>query len=411
MEKKNPLWTRNFTIITLGSVVSLCGNAMAGFAMSLLVLDYTSSPFLYAVYIAVFTLPQIFAPVLSGAVLDRLSRRKTIYSLDFFSACLYTAAGFALKAGYFSFPVLAVFVFIVGTVNSVYTVAYQSFYPLLITEGNFSRAYSVSSVLETLAAVVVPVAAFCYNSIGIVPLFFANAACFLTAAIAETQIRAEEKYLDEAKPEGTALGRVRADIREGFAYLWSEKGLLCIAVYFFFNSFAFGAANVVDLPYFKANFTNGEYVYMLVFGMSVLGRGIGGLMHYRRAIPARKKFAIALTVYVALSFIDGFYLFFPVPVMMGLYLISGLLSVTSYTIRISATQSYVPDGKKGRFNGAFALLSTLGSFLGELGAGGLGNYIPTRTVLAVFMLLNCLAAFAFIGGGRKHVKAVYNRRT
>ena len=34
-----PLWTRDFTIITLGSVVSMLGNALSGFAMSLMVLD------------------------------------------------------------------------------------------------------------------------------------------------------------------------------------------------------------------------------------------------------------------------------------------------------------------------------------------------------------------------------------
>ena len=37
------LWTRDFTIITLGSVVSMLGNSMSGFALSLLVLDYTQS--------------------------------------------------------------------------------------------------------------------------------------------------------------------------------------------------------------------------------------------------------------------------------------------------------------------------------------------------------------------------------
>ena len=50
----NRLWTRDFTIITLGSVISMLGNDAAGFAMSLLVLDYTGSSFYYAVYLAVY---------------------------------------------------------------------------------------------------------------------------------------------------------------------------------------------------------------------------------------------------------------------------------------------------------------------------------------------------------------------
>ena len=46
----SPLWTRDFTIITLGSVISMLGNSMSGFALSLLVLDYTGSNLLYAIY-------------------------------------------------------------------------------------------------------------------------------------------------------------------------------------------------------------------------------------------------------------------------------------------------------------------------------------------------------------------------
>ena len=65
------LWTRDFTIITAGSVISMFGNAMSGFAMSLMVLDISKSTFLFSIYIAMYTLPQLIMPVVSGAVLDR----------------------------------------------------------------------------------------------------------------------------------------------------------------------------------------------------------------------------------------------------------------------------------------------------------------------------------------------------
>ena len=65
----SPLWTRDFTIITLGSVVSMLGNSLSGFAMSLMVLDISQSTLLYAIYIAMYTLPQLIVPIISGAVL------------------------------------------------------------------------------------------------------------------------------------------------------------------------------------------------------------------------------------------------------------------------------------------------------------------------------------------------------
>jgi len=66
-QSQTTLWTRDFTIITAGSVVSMFGNAMSGFAMSLMVLDLSESTFLYSIYISMFTLPQLIMPVFSGS--------------------------------------------------------------------------------------------------------------------------------------------------------------------------------------------------------------------------------------------------------------------------------------------------------------------------------------------------------
>ena len=409
----HPLWTRDFTIITLGSVVSMLGNALSGFAMSLMVLDISKSTLLYAVFIAMYTLPQLFVPIVSGAILDRFSRKKTIYTLDFLSSFLYALMALLLSTGWFSFPVFAVYCFVLGSIQSTYMVAYESFYPLLISEGNFQKAYSIASVLETLSAVMVPVSAFLYRQIGLSPLLGINALCFLIAAIMETQIRADEDYLETQKEtrqeELKATGQMLRDIREGFAYLLSEKGLLAVAVYFAFSAVCGGISTVIVLPWFKSVYENGEYTYMLVWGMALVGRAIGGLIHYRVTIPPEHRYRTALTVYIVISVLEGVYLFTPIPVMMALCFLVGIGGITSYTIRISATQSYVPDERKGRFNGAFNMISTAGALAGEVLAGGLTLVMPERIVLLAAMLLCALAAIVFIGGNREHVAQIYNR--
>lgn len=142
-ERKAPssLWTRDFTIITLGSAVSMLGNAMLGFAISLFVLDYTGATQFYAFFVFLFTLPQIAAPLLAGPLMDRFSRRKTIYLLDFLSAATYGVFGLLIALDLFHLSLLAVMALLIGSVNSVYQVAFQSFYPMLIPEGCYSKAY------------------------------------------------------------------------------------------------------------------------------------------------------------------------------------------------------------------------------------------------------------------------------
>ena len=412
-EKTPSLWTRDFTIITLGSVVSMFGNSMSGFAMSLMVLDISGSTLLYSIYLAMFTLPQLIMPVLSGALLDRFSRKKTICMLDFFSAFLYIFMALLLRGNWFSFPVFALFCFILGSVQSTYMVAYESFYPLLITEGNYQKAYSIASVLETLSAVMVPVSTFLYGRIGLSPLLMVNGISFFLAAVLETRIRAEEDYIREQEAQETPaekpFARMLTDTREGFLYLAAEKGLLAVAAYFAFSSICGGVSSVIILPYFKKTFENGEYWYMFVMGFSLAGRALGGLLHYRITIPAPVRYGLALAVYIVINLFEGTFLFFPVPVMMLMCFIVGVCGITSYTIRVSATQSYVPDGRKGRFNGAFGMLSTLGALTGEFAAGAMTVFYPERTVLLSSMLLCTLAALVFIGGGRRFVAPIYNR--
>ena len=411
-QPKAKLWTRDFTIITLGSVISMLGNSMSGFALSLLVLDYTGSNLLYAIYVATFTLPQVVMPIFSGAILDRFSRKKTIYTLDFISSGVYAVSALILGRGWFSFPVLAVFCFIIGSINSIYFVAYDSFYPLLITEGNYSKAYSIASTLETLAMIMIPISALVYNSVGIVPLFLFNTCTYFIAAVMETHIGAEEKYIEKQKKSSSEVsGGIRrfvSDFRKGMEYLYSEKGLLAIAIYFVFSSFAGGATGSLTLPYFKSNFHNGEYVYMMVWGMMAVGRGIGGFIHYKVRLPVQRKFVIALFVYITLSLLEGSYLYFPVWVMMIMCFCVGILGVTSYNIRISATQHYVPDERKGRFNGTFGTLNTLGTLCGQLIAGALAEFLPVRAIISSAMFINLLAAIFVIGFGAKHVKKIYN---
>ena len=410
---QNPLWTRDFTIITIGSVVSMFGNAMAGFAMSLMVLDISESTLLYAIFIAAFTIPQLFMPLISGAFLDRFSRKKTIYTLDFVSAFLDILMAVILFTGWFSFPVFIIYCLIIGTVQSTYMVAYESFYPLLISEGNYQKAYSIASVLETMSAVMVPVSTFLYGKIGLAPLLIVNGVCFFIAAVMETQIKAEEHYIEkqkETRAEGAkAAKQILLDMKEGFQYFAAEKGLLAIAAYFVISSVCGGVSEVIVLPYFKSTFENGQYWYIFVMAFMLAGRAIGGFIHYKVKIPAQHRYLIAFVVYIVISVCEGFYLFFPFPVMMALCFIIGIGGVTSYTIRISATQSYVPDEKKGRFNGAFNMLMTVGMLIGEFAAGALSKVVSERIILMCAMLLCAVCAVLFIGGGRKHVAKIYNR--
>lgn len=405
-----PLWTRDFTIITLGTVVSMIGSSIAGFAIGLLVLDYTGSTFLYALFMVMYNMPKVIAPTVAGPFVDKFSRRKAIYTLDFISAALYGMFAWLLIAGYFNYGFLLAGCLILGCIDSIYQVAFESFFPMLISEGNYTKAYSIQSTLESVTMLMIPVSAFLYNLIGIAPLFLINMASFLIAAIMETQISPIRETYTKKENEEFGIAEYRKTFREGIDYLKSEKGLRTITVYFTVTMFAAGAVSTIVLPYFKLNYQNGEYIYMLTMGWTTIGRLIGGGVHYKVKYPTDKKFMIAIVVYVCVSVIEGTMLYMPLVMMAAACLADGVLGATSYNIRISATQSYVPDGKKGRFNGIFQMANMAGLFLGQLLSGVLCEFAPQRTVLGGFMAINLLAVGATMYRNREDVKKIYNRQ-
>ena len=411
-KKKETLWTRDFTIITIGSVISMLGNSLVGFAMSLMVLDYTSSSMLYAIYIVTFTFPQLVTPIVSGAILDRFSRKKMIYTLDFISAGIYITMAVLLWRGWFNFILFAVICFVLGAINSTYMVAYDSFYPLLIPKGFYQKAYSISGMLETMTAVMVPAATVIYNMIGIAPLMVLNAVTFFVAAIFETQIRQKEEYVEKQSlsddKERSSVKRTLADIKEGLKFIKGEKGLLAITCYFFFSMMVSGSENVIALPYYKNHFKNGEYIFIIVTGMMLFGRVVGGGIHYKTKIPAEYKYRMAMIIYMIVNIIDGIFMFLPIKLAMMVCFINGMCGVTSYTIRISSTQNYVPDEKKGRFNGIFILLTTVGSLIGQITSGALGEIMDARLAHLGISTLALIMAFIFIGGNYKEVSSIYN---
>ena len=392
--ERQPLWTRNFTILTLGTVVSMLGNAISGFALSLLVLDYTGSTLLYAVYMIVCNVPKVIVPSIAGPYLDRFSRTKVIWGLDYISAALYLFLYFLLGSGIFNYVLLLALCAVIGTIDGIYRVAYDSLYPMLIAEGNYAKAYSISSLLHPLSALMLPIASWFYENVGLLPLFIFNAITFAIAATFETQIRVKEEQVSDEKTK-YSLKRYKDDFVQGISYLKKEKGLLFITAYFMVSTMVGSANSTLTLPYFKATENLGATIYTWVTSCAVIGRLIGGVIHYRFR-------------YIVSAVIDGGYLFTPVIIMMITQFISGLICVTSFNIRISSTQNYVPNEMRGRYNGTYQMLTTVGSIIGQLSAGVLGEVFPYRAVMVAMNLFALVAAVAIMYPGRNHVKRIYN---
>lgn len=401
------LWNKNYSIVTIGTVVSMLGNAVSGFAIGLLILDYTNSTFLYALTMVLYSLPRIFMPSISGPLLDKFSRKRTMYTLDFISAFIFAIVAFMAFNNMFSYGIILTLAVVIGSIDSIYTIAFQSLYPLLISKGNYRKAYSIEGIISSVAAFSIPLAAFVYESVGTGPLFAFNAVTFLIAAMFETMIKVNETQID---PLGIKynLKSYRQDFKQGIQYLRDHKGLLFITMFYVVVTFSGNLSGTLMLPFFKNTEGLGIWMYMYVGAAAIIGRLLGGSLHYNTKIPETKKYMVVVIGFLAMSIFEGTYMFMGLPIMIAFMLGSGMLSITTYNIRMSSTQNYVPNEIRARYNGTFQTLTVLGGSLGGLIGGALGEFFKIPYVVAGAYVLVVVAVFAILVRGKEDIKKIYN---
>ena len=336
-----------------------------------------------------------------------------------------------------------ILVLIVGSINGIYEVAFNSLFPNTISKDVYSKAYAVSSMIQPLALCMIPVASLIYYNAGsAAPLFIFNVLAFLTAAVFETRMDCPENHMDTQEKKLT-FSAYKEDIKEGFRYTSSDKGLLAITVYFCVMNFASGAYGTLALPFFKSSpehFANAsnqfpllfnltdkmgtfgdslqgifEYLcadtatlYTFVMAFGVAGRLLGGLFQYRLKYNRRMRFAVSVTCCVIIGILDMIMLYLPARFIMLCCLFTGLLSIAVYNIRLSTTQAYVPDIKRARFVSFFEMMFAGGNILGQIFSGILGEFIHGRFIISAFNVINIIVLFAVIVGNAKSVKMIYN---
>ena len=405
---QNTLWTKNFTIITLGTVISAIGGVAMGFALSFVVFDNTGSTLMMALFAASSSLPGVLLPVLISPYLDNFRRKPVIVGLDYLSAVIYLLFGLYLLKHSFSLPLYLLFSLLCGSIGSVYNLAYESLYPNLIPEGFAQKGYTVSGMLyPTVTMVMTPVASILYTQLGLGVLCLGEGLLLAAAASVETQINVEEHI----KPGGKfSFHDYIRDFREGFRYLEKEKGLLRIYGYMPITQGVSQATEPLIRAWFRTAPGLNLTMYALFTTAEFIGRTVGGLVHYKFEIPPEKRFSLAYLVYVTYNIMDTVLLWLGFPLMLVNRGVCGFLGINSATLRASSVQNYLPDNMRAKVNAVFNMLYALVPTLLTLAVGALGEVMDYRLCVTLVSAAGLLPCYLIMWRGREDVKKVYNRK-
>lgn len=182
---KKKLFNRNFTMVVIGQIISLFGNSILRFALSLYVLDVTGSATIFGGILGFSMIPVILLSPFGGMIADRLNRRNIMYSLDFLTAALIVVSSFFLQ-GNSQVVAVAVLLVLLSIIQAFYQPSVQSSVPLLQESGNLVQANAVVNQVNALANLLGPViGGALYGMFGLQPILIISAASFLASAILE----------------------------------------------------------------------------------------------------------------------------------------------------------------------------------------------------------------------------------
>lgn len=373
---------KNFIIIVIGQIISLFGNAIQRFSMSLYLLEFTGSTAAFANILAISTIPYIlFAPI-AGRLSDKINRKKVMVYLDLFCSILIGVYALILLRGRDSELIVAIVMFMLSVCYTLYGPAVVSSIPQIVEEDKLTSANGIINQVGSVVNFLGPIlAGVLYGLVGIKLIVIINAISFLVSAIMELFLDIPDvARADEATDNGKVLSidfikKSFIDMGHSFVYLKKEKKIILgiIASYALCNIFLVPILSIVA-PYF-INILLGlpSQVYGVVEGICVLGMILGGFwISIKPKMFSMKKVHytyIPMIVGVTLMATLGF-------IRLNNYVLAGLFGISGMAIMLSLSlsnvltltfiQQEVPSDMLGRVSAFSTAVATISVAPGQL---------------------------------------------
>lgn len=271
------LFNRNFTLVVLGQIISLFGNAVLRFALPLYLLDETGSSAIFGTVMAVSFIPMVILSPVGGMLADRLNKRNIMVALDFGTAFLTVL--FLIGIGRFS-PVIvaAVVMMILFGIQAVYQPSVQASMPFLQEEEHLMQANAVINQINSLSGLLGPIiGGIVYGIYGVTTVVIAAGICFFASAVMEIFIHIPYR---RQTMKDTVWKTVKSDFSESLKFVKYEQPVILkvIIIVALFNLFL-SSMIIVGIPVIVRVYLGlSSQLLGAAQGVQAAGGLIGGIM-------------------------------------------------------------------------------------------------------------------------------------
>ena len=378
-----------FDKLSIAAGVSNIGDGVVGVAFPLLVASITRDPLLVAAATMVGRLPWLLFALLSGALVDRMDRKRVMVVTNVLRAIGIGLMAWGVAADRVDLIAIYVIAFALGVAETFFDTSAEALVPRLVEVEELPPANGRLQALEWVGGAFAgpPLGAFLFAVFAALP-FFVDAASFAIAAFFIVLIPGS--YQSERVIETS----VREDIVGGLKWLWNQRVVRTLALMAgVTNLFTFGIIAVFVL-YAQDILGVSDFGY----GVLIATLGVGGLLgavigpRLVLSLGSGSTLRLTLVAQICLTALIGFTS--NVYVVAGLLFLYGFLITAWNIVAVSLRQGLTPDEIRGRVAGASRLLAwgaqPLGALLGGLIASAFGLRAPFFVASLAFVIATAL---------------------
>lgn len=385
---------KKFMVVWVSQAFSIFGSAVVGFALAWYLTKETGSATVLSISMILNFLPAVVLGPFIGPFIDRWKRKYIMIFADMFTALL--TLGLVLLFLTDTIQVWHIYVAMAAraTGNAFQQPAIGASIPMIVEEKHLTRANGLNMTLNGLVNIVGPPAGaflmemFPMQGVLSVDIFTAAIAicCIIPLAIPQP-------------PRSTLTGKLNiiGDMKQGFRYIASWRGLLILFIFFAVLNF-FSAPLIALMPLYVTQHLHGEvWLYGWMGTAMGIGTIAGGLLigawggFKRKIVTMFVGIAIECVAVIVMGAINSSLSYVALAMML---LIGGGMAISNAPIG-AILQSTVARDAQGRI---FAMLGTISGGMMPLGlalTGPLADVIGVRSIfLAVGIIILTLTVAA-----------------
>jgi MFS family permease len=391
---------RDFVLLQVGQTLSTIGSESTGIAYPLLVLAVTHSPVQAGVVGFARVLPWALFGFLAGAAVDRFHRKRMMIISDIVRVGAVTSIVVAIALHRLSFAQIAIVAFVEGTMYVFFNIAEIGALRSVVPSRQLPAAAAAEQArFSTMIIVAPPLGGSLFGVWRALP-FLADAVSYVFSLASLLAIRTP--FQEEREHDQTPL---RAQLAEGFRWLWRHRFLRTCALLFTWANVVFEGTFLVIIVVGRRQGLSGAQIGALiaVFGVFSLAGSLASPRLQRRL--SMRTFVVA-SLWLQLC-IAAFVLKPSIYVLLVASLPAAFLTPSVAAVIIGYRMAVTPDRLTGRVNSVARTIALCGLPLGPLSAGLLLGSFSARTTVAVFTgLLLVLCVFATLSSSIRNAPSL-----